>query len=209
MKVPEKAKDELYAEVKLPKHGLDKKSNGLYLFPFVEIKNLKWDKKETRRGDTLKLTADIKSLADGNEVEIQIWEYDSDLVHDLITKFPVIIKNQKINAEWEFQYFDDTDDIPTHEESEKGYQGPEYFFRVIAAGKSANSGLLKFKDWIELELVDSDGEPIANEEYKITLPDSSEITGKLDENGYKKIENILPGKFKIDFPNVEEFDFTL
>ena len=44
--IPEKAKDELYAEVKLSKHGLSKKSNGLNLLPPVEIKNLKWDKNE-------------------------------------------------------------------------------------------------------------------------------------------------------------------
>jgi len=44
--VPEKAKDELYAEVKLPKHGLSKKSNCLYVYPAVQIKNLKCQMKK-------------------------------------------------------------------------------------------------------------------------------------------------------------------
>lgn len=200
MTVPEKAKDELFAEAKLSKHSLSKKSNGLYLFPLVEIKNLKWDKQEARRGDILKLTADIKGLADGNEAELQIWEHDADEAHDLVTKFPVTIRNNKIETEWEFQYVDDTDDIPTEEESENGYQWPEYFFRVVCAGKSVDSGLLKFKDFIELVLKDRLGVPHKNRKYVLKLPDGTEKKGSLDENGKLKMDDIPPGKieFKLE-----------
>ena len=198
--VPEKAKEELFAEVKLSKHSLNKKSNGLYLFPLVEIKNLKWDKNEARRGDILKLTADIKGLADGNEVEIQIWEHDADEAHDLVTKFPVTIKSQKIETEWEFVYVDDTDDIPTYEESEKGYQWPEYFFRIVCAGKSADSGLLKFKDFIEVVLQDKLGVPHKNRKYVLKLPDGTEKKGTLDDDGKLTLNDIPPGKieFKLE-----------
>jgi hypothetical protein len=196
--VPEKAKDELFAEAKLSKHSLSKKSSGLYLFPLVEIKNLKWDKQEARRGDILKLTADIKGLADGNEAEIQIWEHDADQAHDLVTKFPVAIRNNKIETEWEFQYVDDTDDIPTEEESENGYQWPEYFFRVVCAGKSADYGLLKFNDWIELEFLDNKQQPRAGIEVKIKFPDGTTEKKKTDDNGLIKIEDVPPGKFIIE-----------
>jgi len=204
--VPENAKEELYADVKLSKHSLSKKSNGLHLFPPIVIKNLKWDKQEARRGDILKLTADIKGLADGNEAEIQIWEHDADEAHDLITKFPVTIKNQKVETEWEFQYVDDTDDIPTEEKSENGYQWPEYFFRVVAAEKSEDSELLKFKDWIEVILKSREGELLGNESFIIELPDGKQKEGKLDQNGYAKMEDIPPGKFKIKFPDMEEVE---
>jgi hypothetical protein len=196
--VPEKAKDELFAEAKLSKHSLSKKSNGLYLFPLVELKNLKWDKKEAHRGDILKLTADIKGLADGNEAELQIWEHDADQAHDLVTKFPITIRNQKIETEWEFQYVDDTDDIPTEEESEKGYQWPEYFFRIVCAGKSADSGLLKFKDWVELEFLDNKQQPRSGIEVKIKFPDGTTETKKTDDDGLIKIEDAPPGKFIIE-----------
>jgi hypothetical protein len=206
--VPEKAKEELFAEVKLSKHSISKKSNGLYLFPLVEIKNLKWDKQEARRGDILKLTADIKGLADGNEAEMQIWEHDADEAHDLVTKFPVTIKSQKIETEWEFQYVDDTDDIPTEEETEKGYNPPEYFFRMILAGVSADSGLLQFKDWIEVKLKDDEGNPIPDEDYKLYLPDGKVKSGKLDKNGYAKENDIPPGKYKIEYPNLKGVRLT-
>jgi hypothetical protein len=199
---PEKAKDELYAEVKLPKHGLSKKSNCLYVYPAVQIKNCKWDKKEARRGDILKLTADVLNVYEGTEAEIQIWEYDDDLAHDFITKFTTTVKNKKIEAEWEYEYHEDTDDIPTKEETEKGYNPPEYFFRVIVAGVSADSGLLEFKDFIELYLVDDNGTPIKEEEYVIYLPDGSEKKGKLDNKGYAKLIDIPPGRIYIEYPNL-------
>ncbi len=204
--VPDKAKDELYAEVKLSKHGISKKSNCLYVYPAVEIKNLKWDKKEARRGDVLKLTADINNYYEGAEAEIQIWEYDSDGAHDLITKFPVIIKDKKIETYWEYEYHEDTDEIPRNEETEKGYHPPEYFFRVNAAGVYADSGLLEFKDWIELKLEDQFGNLLKDVSFKIKLPDGKIKDGKLDSNGYAKIEDVPPGKYQIEFKDVNGFE---
>lgn len=197
--VPEKAKDELYAFVKLPKHDLCKKSNCLYIYPAVQIKNLKWDKKEARRGDILKLTADVLNVYEGTEAEIQIWEYDTDGAHDFITKFPAIVKNQMVEAGWEFEYYEDTDDIPTEEETEKGYNYPEYFFRVVIAGVSRDSEILRFKDWIGLVLYNYSGKPIPNIQYKLILPDGKERTGKLDKDGYSKEDDIPPGKIKIEW----------
>ncbi len=195
--VPEKAKDELYAEVKLSKHGLTKKSNCMYVFPPIQIKNLKWDKKEARRGDILKLTADVTNVYEGAEAEIQIWEHDTDGAHDLITKFPAIVKNNKIDIDWEYEYQEDTDDIPTKEETEKGYNPPEYFFRVVLFGVSADSGLLEFKDWIELEFLDSSGQPRSEVEVTIEYPDGTKHQEKTDGNGLVKITDVPPGKFII------------
>jgi hypothetical protein len=200
--VPDKAKHELYAEAKLSKHGLSRKSNPLYLYPQIEIKNLKWDKKEARRCDILKLTADVTNVYEGAEAEIQIWEHDADGAHDLITKFPAVVKNKKIEVDWEYEYHEDTDDIPTAEETEKGYNPPEYFFRVNIAGVSADSGLLEFKDWIEIKLKNQSGSPIPDEEYVLTFPDGSQRKGKVDELGNAIEKDIPPGSCKIDFPNL-------
>jgi len=202
--IPEKAKEELYAEVKLPKHSLSKKSSGLYLFPIVEIKNAKWDKQEARRGDILKLTADIKGLADGNEAEIQIWEHDADEAHELITKFPVIIKNKKIEAEWEFEYQGDINkDIPTIDECEEEYQVPQFFFRVIIGTSYADSELLQFKGWVGIELLDADGNPVLNERYRVKIKDGSSIEGVLNEQGQAAIIGIESGKCLVSFPDLE------
>jgi hypothetical protein len=142
VKVPENAKNSLVAKVKLPKHSAEMQSNPLIVLPPVNIKNLKWDKKEARRGDILTMTADVETVPDGTEAEIQIWEHDADEVHDLITTIPVEVKGKKIECKWEYEYHEDTDDIPTEEETEKGYNPPEYFFRVKVNGVFCRLGFI-------------------------------------------------------------------
>ena len=207
IKVPADAKQALYANVKLPKHSLQMKSAPLIILPLVEISNLKWGQKEAREGDIVSLSADVKGVPDGTEGEIEIWEYDSDSAHDFITKFPVYVKNNKIEATWEYEYHEDRDEIPTQEELDKygnKYNPPEYFFRVKTGEVHAGSGLLEFKDWIEIELMDENDDPIPSQDYKVTLPNGYTKNGKLDQNGYALIKDIPPGRVEIEFPYLNE-----
>jgi len=201
IRVPPKAKKALYAEVDFPKHGLKQKSPALLLTAPVEIENAQWSQDEARRGDVLTLSADIKGVPDGTEARIQIFEHDEDDAHDPVTKFSALIEQQKVEAEWAYAYHEDTDDIPTEEEAEKGYQPPEYFFRVDVEGVTADSDLLTFKDWIEIELKDREGQPIPEERYVVDLPDGSQEKGTLDQQGKAKIDDVPPGRVKVEFPD--------
>jgi len=59
----------------------------------------------------------------------------------------------------------------------------------------------KPKDYIEIELVDEEDNPIPNLSYRITAPNGEIISeGKLDENGSTRIENIPQGECDISFP---------
>ena len=201
VKVPADAKEELYATVKLSKHGLNQKSGPLIVLPVVQITNAKWDKKEARRGNILKLTADVKGVPDGVDAMIEIWEHDADGAHDFITKFPVQVKTKKVEAEWEYEYHEDTDEIPTHEELQpagKKYNPPEYFFRVTVGEVSAESGLLEFKDWIGFDVKDSKHEPLANRNFTVTFADGRKETGKLDADGHAQIDSVPPGPYVIE-----------
>jgi hypothetical protein len=208
--VSDKAKEELVFTAKLPKHGLEKKSDILKVIPPVLVTNLKWGQKEARRGDVVKLSADIEGVDDETEVMICIYEYDEDGAHDFITKFPCTVKNKKIEAEWEYEYHEDTDEILTQEEKEKyrkNYNPPEYFFVIDIYrkrfGEKQESGLLEFKDWIEIELLDQFGEPVAEAEYAVLLADGSEVEGKLDSEGFARIEDVVPGPYSVQFPDHE------
>jgi len=198
--VPEKAREELKFNVKLNKHGLEMKSKPIVVFPKINVKNLKWGQKEARRGDIVKLSADVENLPDGAEVTILIYEYDRDDTHDFITKFPCKVKNKKIEAEWEYEYHEDTDEIPTQREMEKygnNYNPPEYFFEIDFNGQlfgdKQESGLLEFKDWIEIELRDAFGNLLSDEEYVIRLPDGTERRGRTDSTGNLREEGLPPG----------------
>ena len=62
----------------------------------------------------------------------------------------------------------------------------------------------KKKSWIEIELVDDDGEPVPGEPYRVTLPDGQTVAeGTLDQKGFARVDGIDPGSCKITFPNLE------
>jgi hypothetical protein len=58
----------------------------------------------------------------------------------------------------------------------------------------------KKKSWIEIKLVDVDGEPVPGEPYAVTLPDNTVAEGTLDQNGFARVEGFEPGSCKVTFP---------
>jgi hypothetical protein len=60
------------------------------------------------------------------------------------------------------------------------------------------------KTWVDILLVDADGKPIANEDFRLTLPDGTVITGKLDANGLAGVDQIIGLEGKLEFPNLPE-----
>jgi hypothetical protein len=214
MAIPEKAKvgDLAYFEVKLSQLGLSDESNRIPIRPKIKVSNMKWDKQEARRGDVLKLTADIDGVGDGSEVKVIIFEYDQDENHDKIVGLPASVKKSKIELSWEYEYHEDTDEVPTENELNeygKNYNPPEYFFVVEIEGEkfgnNQESGLLTFKDWVDISLTDENGEPMADAKYKLILPNGSEREGTLDSNGHAREKNIPPGPVDIKFTDSEYF----
>jgi len=60
------------------------------------------------------------------------------------------------------------------------------------------------KNWIEIELLDEEGEPVAGETYEIALPDGSVASGTLDEKGFARVDGIDPGSCKVSFPYLDQ-----
>ena len=58
--------------------------------------------------------------------------------------------------------------------------------------------------WIEVELVDEAGKPVAGESVQVTLPDGSIAGGTTDEKGLRRIDGIDPGTCRITFPDLDE-----
>jgi hypothetical protein len=66
------------------------------------------------------------------------------------------------------------------------------------------------KHWLEIELVDSDGQPVASEEYKVTLVDGSVVRGYLDKDGFERIDQVQdPGQCQVTFPQLDPDDWQL
>src|ERR1035438_1658656 len=60
------------------------------------------------------------------------------------------------------------------------------------------------KHWVEIALVDKDGNPIAGENYAITVPGGSVVTGSLNSKGRARVNGIDPGTCKITFPDLDQ-----
>jgi len=58
------------------------------------------------------------------------------------------------------------------------------------------------KTWVEVQLLDPNDRPVANERYSLQLPDGSVRTGKLDNEGIVRVRGIDPGTCKISFPDI-------
>jgi hypothetical protein len=191
--VSEKAADTIYFEAELPDHDLKERSDDMQIAPPVLLKKLRWSQEEARRGDTLTLTAEVENAPDGSEAKIEIFEHDFDGAHDLVTELSANVENRGLETQWEFEYFEDSDDIPRWEECENGYPWPEYFFKVSLRGAEARSKILKFKDEIHTEFTSDDGSPLTDMDYIVHLPDGEERRGALDHTGSISEEDIPPG----------------
>jgi hypothetical protein len=60
------------------------------------------------------------------------------------------------------------------------------------------------KHWLEIELIDDDGNPVAGELYFIELPDGSTLSGTTDAEGRARIEDVDPGSAQVSFPNMDK-----
>jgi hypothetical protein len=199
--------DLAYLEVQLPKHTLKGETNRIPTRPPILVKQMQWSAQEARRGDVLTLTCAFQSqIPNDTEVVVVIYEYDTDGSHDPIAKIPSTVQDGQVKLQWEYEYHADTDEIPTEEEKQKygkNYNHPEYFFVVVIdgvrIGMKQESGLLKFKDWVSLELVSPGGKPYANVKYTITLADGAQKNGTLDKDGKARIDRIPPGPYKVEY----------
>jgi hypothetical protein len=59
------------------------------------------------------------------------------------------------------------------------------------------------KTWVEIELLDDAGKPVANEKYLVTVPEGVVKSGNLDAKGRARITNIDPGTCEISFPDID------
>ncbi len=74
----------------------------------------------------------------------------------------------------------------------------------IASGSAASAKARSIKPaFVEIELVDQDGEPVAGEAYRVEFPDGGIVEGVLDEEGRAKVLGDAEGQAKVSFPRMD------
>ena len=195
----------IYFEVKLTgSGGVTGKSNSVPVMLPPKITKLKWSKSEAGRGDILVLSASVRDVPVRTPCSIDIFEYDEDGAHDLITTLTGEVLEDKLEVRWLYEYTEDTDEIPGKGELDpygKQYRHPEYFFVVdiygFRAGQKQESGILRFKDFVEFKF---EGTPTEASKYEVALvlPDGTEKTAEFDDNGFARFKDVPPGQCKLE-----------
>lgn len=65
------------------------------------------------------------------------------------------------------------------------------------------------ESWVELELVDEEGNPVPKARYILCLPDGSERAGTLGDDGRGREDGIAPGVCKVTFPDFDAAEWEV
>jgi uncharacterized Zn-binding protein involved in type VI secretion len=173
------------------------------------VSNAKWSKDKTEVGEKVKLTAAVEGFEDGTKATIEIYKRDIKGADAVIKTMEAAVKSKKVETEWELSSANSEEDYPKPGSFE-GYSSPEYYFIITIQRCKSRSGLLVYKDYLEIQLKDDDGNPVPDEDYILYLGNGEVRKGKLNSQGFKKEEKIPPVEWDIVFPQSdfisEEFE---
>lgn len=57
--------------------------------------------------------------------------------------------------------------------------------------------------FVAIELVDPSGRPMAGTRYRVTLPNGATREGRLNSNGYARVDDVVPGECTVTFPDID------
>lgn len=162
------------------------------------IKKADWEKDQAESGEKVKLEIETAGFEDGTGAVIEIWMKDIDRADRKIeTISDKTTSGDRVEAEWVFDYPDEGESPP-----DRKYSSPRFYFIADVDGVRSRSGMLTYKDYIEIELRDREGNPMKNEPYIVRFSNGEVREGKLDGNGCAKEQNCPPVRHQVEFPDL-------
>jgi hypothetical protein len=177
----------------------DALSEGKAKVTLKDIYAAEWGKKEARPDEKVTFSAKVDGFETGTAATVQILKRDIKGPDDIVDEMEIDVQGGSVEGTWAYKYPDD--ESQADEASSEGYSAPKYYFEVQIGPCTARSGLLKFKDWIEIELLDEEGRGVANAKYALYLSSGEVRTGTLNGQGKKRIEDVPPTDHSVKFPN--------
>lgn len=159
-----------------------------------------WGKNEARPDEKVTFSAKAEGFESGTPATVQILERDLKGPDVIVDEMEVEVEGEKVEGEWEYVYPEEESE--GEGDASGGYSAPQYYFEVRIGSCTARSGLLKYQDYIEVELRDEEDDPIDGTEYVVYLSDGSVRNGMLDKQGKAREENLPPGKHEVKFPGL-------
>lgn len=183
----------------------DALSEGKNKVTLKDVYGAEWGKEEARPDEKVTFSAKVDGFENGTTATMQILKRDLEGPDVIVEEMEVEVQGGKVEDEWAYVYSEDTSDGEDGDAS-GGYSAPQYYFEVRIGSCTARSGLLKYKDHIEIELRNEEGNHIGNEQYVVYLSNGNVRKGTLDESGQAKVKNVPPVTADVRFPAVGEVE---
>lgn len=169
------------------------------------IELVAWGQDIVHRDEQVALRAETVGFDDGTAATLKIFAYREEGDHELVGELAAAVERDRVAAVWPFAYHGDVADLPDPIGREGDVYVPiRYFFDIDVDGRVGRSGMLEFRDWMTIELVDGDGQPRAYEPFIARFTDGSERRFRLDGQGRARLDNIPPGRVYLEKPGSEE-----
>jgi hypothetical protein len=168
-----------------------------------DFRNLQWkdmtsEITEACIDDIVLISFAAYGMADGQKIEVAIWENTDDELTDLIKELTGTVNNGKVELEWVLEFDMENRETNYYREIEKkGFTILDYVFVIDYEEIKYTSKLLAITTWVNMLITDQNtGEPIRNKDYVLMLltPDRKDreyISGTTDDDGRIKLNNII------------------
>lgn len=158
-----------------------------------------WGSSVARREETLSLRGRTVKHPDGTPATFTIYEKVQDKPQAFITQVSGSVLRDTARAAWQFEYNKDVTKLRCIPTGDTEYFPPEYIFDLEVGGKTARSGLIEFKDWVEIKIIDKDDNSIPYKDIDVHFADGSVREVTADDKGIAILKDIPPGKVHVDF----------
>ena len=169
-----------------------------------DVYGAEWGKEEARPDEKVTFSAKVDGFENGTTATVQILKRDIKGPDVIVDEMEIEVEGEKVEGEWEYVYPEEESEDEGGTGASGSYSAPQYYFEVRIGSCTTRSGLLKYQDYIEIELKDEEGQGVGGEKYVLYLPNGEVRQGTLGGMGQKKEENIPPGTCHLRFPDLVE-----
>lgn len=172
-------------------------AEGNYEITLFGIVNAQWSKQDAKVDETVKMKVETIGIESGTKATLQVFIKDANYTDYKLKTIESKVNGDKIEEDFTLKVDDKLLGICGQKAKNTRYSQPYFYYKVSIGELTEQSALLLYKDYVEIEVKDEEGNAIGDKKYKAHLPTGEVKEGKLDSNGKAKIEKVPPGNIKL------------
>ncbi len=162
------------------------------------VTHARWSSSAADADEELTLSADVAGFEDGTPATVTILERDIRGSDVEVAVLETQVSGGRVEVNWTYAHPEEEE--PGGTNTRRGYSCPQHHFIVRVRNAEARSDFLRLRDWLEIELHNDQGEPMAREPYVVYLADGSVREGELDNDGRARLEGLSVRTCRVEFP---------